>query len=416
MSATAAMPRPLRLLRSLVRPLPLRPRPALPAARLPGGAARSLVLALVVALAACAPQAPPRYFGGPFRGPDPYAQVPRTQVALLLPLSGGNAQLGRAMLNAAQLALFEQGDRTVEFVPLDTGGSPSGAAAAARTAVSNGARIIVGPLTASETSAAAGAARAARAPMLALTNDAAQAGGGVWTLGITPQQQVERAMQVAAATGARRIGVLAPDDAFGRRLAQAARKAAADLDLPQPQIVMHAPRGDMAHAVRQLADATAAVGGPDAVLIGSSGERARQAAAAIASGGFATRPRLLGHALWLEDESLARDPAMEGALFAAPDPSARSGFVARYLAAFDEQPSRIVAVAYDAAGIAARAAGGGRGAMPRLGDGELFLGADGPIRLLPGGQVARGLAVFTFDGSGEPRLVESAAPPGPAGI
>jgi hypothetical protein len=54
--------------------------------------------------------------------------------------------------------------------------------------------------------------------------------------------------------------------------------------------------------------------------------------------------------------------------------------------------------------------------MPRLGDGELFLGADGPIRLLPGGQVARGLAVFTFDGSGEPRLVESAAPPGPAGI
>ena len=375
-----------------------------------------LLLPLLVALAACAPQAPPRYFGGPGRGPGSYAEVPRTRVALLLPLSGGNAQLGRAMLNAAQLALFEQGDRTVEFVPRDTGGSPSGAAAAARAAVSDGARIIVGPLTASETSAAAGTARAGRVPMLALTNDAAQAGGGVWALGVTPQQQVRRVVQAAAATGARRIGVLAPDNEFGRRLAQAARSAAADLDLAPPVVVMHAPRGDVANAVRQLAEASTGTGGVDAVLIGDSGERARQAATAIANAGFATPPRLLGHALWLEDGALARDPAMVGALFAAPDPGARSGFVARYLAAFDEQPSRVAAVAYDAAGIAARVAGGGRGATPQLGGGELFLGADGPIRLLPNGQVARGLAVFTFDGSGEPRLVESAAPPGPAGI
>nr|WP_255575045.1 penicillin-binding protein activator [Caldovatus aquaticus] len=405
--------RPLRLL----RPLLPRPRPALPA--LPcraGGPARRVLLASLLALAACAPQAPPRPFGGfpPFGAPGP-AEVPRSRVALLLPLSGGNAQLGRAMLNAAQLALFEQADRSVEFVPYDTGGSPAGAAGAARAAVAGGARVLVGPLTASETSAAAGTARAAGVPMLALTNDAAQAGPGVWTLGITPQQQVRRVMEAAAGGGARRIGVLAPENEFGRRLAQSARAAAAELALPPPVAVMHAPRGDLAVAARQLHDA--AGGALDAVLVGDSGERARQAAAAIAGAGFAAPPRLLGHALWLGDETLARDPALAGAMFAAPDPAARAGFVARYQAAFDEAPSRLASVAYDAAGIAARAVAGGRGGgAPMLGSGELFLGADGPIRLLPGGQTARGLAVFTFDGSGAPRLVEPAAPPGPAGI
>jgi hypothetical protein len=53
--------------------------------------------------------------------------------------------------------------------------------------------------------------------------------------------------------------------------------------------------------------------------------------------------------------------------------------------------------------------------MPDLGNGALFRGADGPLRLLPGGQVARGLGVFTFDGSGEARLIEPATAPGEAG-
>ncbi len=44
------------------------------------------------------------------------------------------------------------------------------------------------------------------------------------------------------------------------------------------------------------------------------------------------------------------------------------------------------------------------------------MGAAGPLRLLPDGLVARGLAVFALDGSGgEPRLVQPAPVPGAAG-
>ncbi|MBY0339350.1 MAG: ABC transporter substrate-binding protein, partial [Acetobacteraceae bacterium] len=98
---------------------------------------------------ACAPQAPPPGFGQvpAFGGPPPPGgpgfalappaspQVARTRVGLLLPLSGGNAPLGQAMLDAAQLALFEQQDPRVEFLPRDTRGTPAGAASAARDAL-----------------------------------------------------------------------------------------------------------------------------------------------------------------------------------------------------------------------------------------------------------------------------------------
>ena len=95
---------------------------------------------------------------------QPLQEPPRSRIALLLPLSGPQAPLGTAMEQAAELALFERGNRTVDFLPMDTGGTTSGAAEAARRAASAGARVIVGPLTASETSAASGPARAARIP------------------------------------------------------------------------------------------------------------------------------------------------------------------------------------------------------------------------------------------------------------
>ncbi|WP_332837815.1 ABC transporter substrate-binding protein, partial [Neoroseomonas rubea] len=89
------------------------------------------VLAALVGLAACAPQA-----SGPAAGP--LQEPSRNRIALLLPLSGPQAPLGAAMQQAAELALFERGSRGVDFLPMDTGGTASGAAAAARRAVGEG--------------------------------------------------------------------------------------------------------------------------------------------------------------------------------------------------------------------------------------------------------------------------------------
>lgn len=358
-------------------------------------------------LAACAQQA------SPIASRQPLQEPPRSRIALLLPLSGPQAPLGTAMEQAAELALFERGNRNVDFMPMDTGGTTSGAAEAARRASSAGARVIVGPLTASETSAASGPARAGRIPIIAFTNDSAQAGPGVWTMGVTPAQQVRRVMGAAQSGGARRFALAAPDGPFGRALAAAMQAEAATWGLQDPVILLHGARANPASVAQDLA--TRAPGGIDAVMIGSTGAAARAIAAALGPAGLANpAPRILGHALWAQEPDLGQEVALQGALFAAPDPRSRARFDARYEGAFGERPPRLAGVAYDAAGVAARVVLTPPG---RTGPntGEVFDGVDGPVRLQPDGVVQRGLALFAVEPVGEARMVESAPQPGGAG-
>lgn len=363
----------------------------------------------LLALIGCAPQVQPQAW----RPPGPAAQVwqppvaaqavmTRQRVALLLPLTGSNAALGHAMLNAAQMALFEQQDARVEFLPRDTRGTAAGAAAAARSALAEGATILVGPLTLAETAAAAPIARGAGAPMLALTSDETQGGEGVWVAGLGPGQVGRR---LAQATGNGRLGVLVADDEFGRRLVAAIRDGRQASGGQAPVVVPL--RGDPAAAAQALAQQ-----GPyDAVVIGAAGLPARLAAQALPGAGLAQGTRVFGTHLWHEDSQLAQEPSLAGALYPGPDSMVRRDFDARYNAAFGERPARLAGTAYDAAALAARGArDGGRG-LPL---GEAFQGADGPIRLVPGGVLARGIAILEMR-RGEAVQREAAPIPGAAG-
>jgi len=378
-------------------------------------------LGALVGLAACAPQAPAGYGGraAPLFGGQPgleQAPMPdNAKVALLVPLSGPQRALGPAMLNAATLALFDSGARGVELVPRDTTGTAGGASEAARAAIADGARVVVGPLTGPETAAAAGQARSAGVPVLAFTNDGDQAGNGVWATGVTPAQQVRRMVLAAQRAGIRRVGLAGPDGAFTARLASALRNASREAGLSPPVVVTY-PAAARARAAGQIAEEA----GPEGIgllILSETGAGAREVAASLAGAGLqGAPPRLGGTALWAGDASLASEPALTGAWFPGPDPAARNGFDARYQAAFGDRPPRLAATAYDATSAAVR---GLRGGDPRaaanLPVGEALQGAEGAFRLLPDGQVQRALAIYALSPGGEPTAVEPAILPGAAG-
>jgi ABC-type branched-subunit amino acid transport system substrate-binding protein len=373
---------------------------------IPSGVALASLFLLLIG---CAPQ-PPGIAGRPggvasWNAGATAMEGPRLRVGLLLPLTGGNAPLGQAMLNAAQLALFDQGDRRVEMLPRDTRGSPSGAAEAARGALGDGAVALAGPLTLSETAAVVNVARTSQAPVFAFTSDEAQAGARVWVLGLTPGQQVRRIVAAASEAGAHRFALMATDDAFGQRLAGALRAALQQIGAPPPTVVLTPLRGDLAAAARQIA-----AGQPEAVLIGNGGSGARAAGAALAAAFPSGLPRILGTSLWAGDTTIGNEPALANAWFPAPDPEARGRFDAQYSAGFGDRPSRLAGVAYDALALAARTA---RDGGPPIG--VPFLGADGPVRLLEGGVLARGLAIFAVRPGGEAQLIQPAPVPGAAG-
>ncbi len=178
---------------------------------------------------------------GRYRTPsmlDPNAALPggaaAQHVAMLAPLTGPNSERGQSLVQAAQLALSAPGSPILDVK--DTHGTPQGAAAAATEAIAAGAGLIIGPLTGAETAAAAGPAKRAGVAILAFTNDAAQAQPGVWTLGITPAQQVRRLVGASVAEGHGRFAALLPQNAFGTAMADALGQAANAAGVSPPAI------------------------------------------------------------------------------------------------------------------------------------------------------------------------------------
>ncbi len=394
---------------------------------------RAFALALgTLALAGCAvsPAPAPQRPGAVARAAAP-AVVPSSVapagrgVAVLAPLSGANAERGRALVQAAQLALSPPGSPPLDV--RDTGGTAQGAAQAAQAALAAGAGIIIGPLTAAETAAVAPAARAAGVAVLAFTTDPAQAQPGVWVLGITPAQQVRRLVAAASAQGKTRFAAVLPETEFGRAMADALAGAVSSAGLAAPDIRFHAGttasinttmreaadyagrRGPVDAQIRAARAARTAAGrrraeelgrtpippAPmDALLLADTGERLGTIASLLPF--YDLDPpevRVLGPALWAAPAARA-DAELRGAWFAAPDPAARAAFDGQYQAQFGTPAPGLADFAFDAASIARVLAGEGGYSAAALTRPEGFAGVNGVLALQADGTVRRGLALF----------------------
>ena len=336
----------------------------------------------------------------------------RYTVALLVPLSGRGAQLGQAMLNAAQLSLFENFDSDTTLIIKDTGGTPRGAADAAGEALEEGAQLLIGPLFSESVSAAAPVARARGVPMIGFSNDRSVAGEGVYVFGYTPGQQVRRIISFAAASGLRRVAMLVPDSAYGYAVASALEESIAGSRVSIATIEYFATDGsDSMDVVRRIAaldkSATSSAEQPlDCVLIAAGGRQLRSLATLFPYFDVETSGvRLLGTELW-HHETIFGEPALNGGWYAAPPPGTWGNFRQEYQASFDSRPPYRAALAYDAISLAGKLIGTGQinedhsvlsGALSAI---EEFTGIQGMFRFGPGGVAERGLAIYEVSEDG----------------
>lgn len=386
-------------------------------------------------------------------GPQPDAGVKK--IGMLLPLSGRFGKLGQQMANAAHIAVPDGHGVTLDIRDTDAPGQT--AETTARAAIDQGDRVILGPLTASQTASVATLAQPAGIPEFAYTSDQAQAHPGVWVMGVTVEQQVNRLVDAAAGEGRKNFAAFLPESALGHALGDALVKACAAKGLESPQIVFHTGAADsIVSGLKTLANTqsrqdqvaqqaqAAKPAEPDAINpLGSEADTSpaqtatgQTAASQNATGqnaaGTSTpapsvpmppppfdalllgdtglqlatvidglkqasvdphQTRLMGPALWSAFSS--KLAALQGGWFAAPDPAARTDFVQRYRARYGYAPSVLADVAYDTATMAA--------VLSQQPDGfsqnsllrpDGFAGADGTFALHADGSVARGLAVF----------------------
>jgi len=330
-------------------------------------------------------------------------------VALLVPLSGANAELGQALLDATQLALFESaGDRMI-LVPRDTGGNAAGAAGAARAVIGDGARLILGPLLAPEVEAVKPIAQEAHINVIAFSTVTTLAGGNTYLMGFLPRQEVVREVGYARERGLARFAALAPNSPYGHLMADALREVASGSGGSVTKIEFFDPRaGDVSPAIQRLlpgggeGSTAPSPGSPpvasfDALLLPEGGARLKQIAGQVKSASGSAKPvQLLGSGLW-DTPDIGSDPVIVGGWFASSPPEARQDFERRFTATYGHNPPRLASLGYDAAALAAVLARGQAGepfSQQAILNPSGFTGVDGLFRFTPNGLVQRGLAVL----------------------
>lgn len=376
-----------------------------------------LFLSGVLALASCA--SPESGVSSETSPPPPLPQGPAQPAAgtgkaagnvlLLVPLSGPLSAVGQVLANAAKLAIPSGHSPSLDI--RDTQGTPQGAAHAAAAGLAAGDGIIIGPLTAEDTQAVIPIAKQNDVNMLSFTNDGALASPGVWPLGITPTQQVERVVQLASAAGHTQLAGLLPASDFGHRLADALRQEATSLNEPSPDITFYTPGFQNINiAVQQLTGASASTKTPpqfNALFVGATDPNTLAEIANFLPyyGIFPQQVQLMGPTLWSNlATAMAGQTSFIGALYAAPDPAGASAFQTKYQGTYGSMPPGIANLAFDAAALASLAASSGGYTDQTLTAPAGFTGTDGVLVLQADGTVKRGLAAFAVE-PGQPRLV-----------
>ncbi|MEO0879920.1 MAG: penicillin-binding protein activator [Pseudomonadota bacterium] len=353
------------------------------------------------------------------------------RVALLLPFTAeakGVQSVASAMFDAAQMAAFEAGDDTFLLIPKDTRGTPEGAASAARSALADGAEIILGPLFSESVEAVKPVAQAVGAPVIAFSSDVKAGGDGVFLLSFPPEIEIARVTDYAVLNGLSRFGLLAPANDYGERISSSFAEEIyvrggtlvhEERYIQEPDKML-APAKRLARYSREViplemrhdfdpanpgpeGSDQGAVQGYQAVMMPEQGTLLRALAPLLPYYNVdINRIKILGVSAW-NNPRLTREPALRGGWFAAPDPAITDAFKTRYKAAFGAEPPRLASLSYDATLLASNLAKSperNRFSVRAITNSNGYFGADGLFRLRPDGSVERGLAILEIQPGG----------------
>ncbi|MDI9408263.1 MAG: penicillin-binding protein activator [Candidatus Pacebacteria bacterium] len=366
----------------------------------------------------------------------------RVKIALLLPLSGKDSFIGRAMLNAAILAVFDFGDQRLVLQSYDTEGE-GGVKAATRRALSEDVSLILGPLFGRQVAEVAELAARRNINVISFSNDISVAGENAFVFGISPTESLGRVLDYAASKSITSYAALLSDDPFGRRISEILKSQLANVKSNLIRIDYYRPtETNFTEAVQAVAEfderrkgvaamlknqaldplapplparskdaikraqklTTTREVSYQALVLSESGQRLRNLASLIPYYDINTlKVKIIGLNSNFDDRNLLTEPALNGAWFAAPDPAGRREFEKKYAAAFGSEPPRLTSLGYDLVGLAAvltRRGEAGEFTATSLRSRDGFSGIDGIFRFTVNNSTERGLAVMEIQPRG----------------
>jgi len=332
-------------------------------------------------------------------------------VALLVPESdrrGSVRAIADGLAKAASLAAADIGEPRLELRKYDTGGDPRKAAEAAKNAIADGARLIIGPLFSGSAAAVRPIAQASNVSVIAFTTDQSVLGGGLYSIGFLPETDVNRIVSFAATKGERDIALIVPDSPFGGVISRAAQNAAgrsgANIVKTQPFKEDFRALDDTA---KQFAAYYESAPNVDAIIMATNGKSLQGLASFLAFRDvLPTEVKYMGLGLW-DDKETFREGTLRGGWFPGVDPLLKNDFAYRFGQAYGGEPPSISLLGYDAVTVAASLIRGGGFSQQALLSPTGFTGMSGLFRFRSDGRNERALSILSV-GQGSFTVIDPA--------
>ncbi len=371
------------------------------------------------------------------------------RVAVLLPTSGQNAEIGKSIRTGIEAAAIRFAPKGLQISFYDT--AATDIVQTIESALSGNPELIIGPVF-SDNARMLRANKSTRIPALSFTSDTSAVGNGVFSMALMPSNSIEATLQDMYASSNRHFIIIAPNSSSGQIMAGVAKYASNLIGLENVGILYYTERNtdsikDTAinaalypernytstrakeiltaiinneyltktekHSITKQLDninRTDTLGKLpyDSILFLGNGDDTKSLVSFLRYYGIdANEIKFYGTSMW-QDTSLASDVAMNGAKFSAM-PDIPEDFKLVYESATGKSPSRMAVLGYDAMMLAIGALYTNAPKASYLTNPSGYTGATGLFRLHSNGLNERALQIEKLNGDGNTTVVRPAA-------
>jgi len=338
-----------------------------------------------------------------------------TKVALLVPLGSGDTNqedLANNLIRAAKMAITDHPKAKIKMKIYATSGNTLQAGRAARRAISDGVKIIIGPLFSESAVAVGKVAAANNVNVLSFSNTLEVAGGNIFILGNTFQNTADRIIGYASTKGYKSIAIVSPETSAGSIASSAVKSAAAKIGVQVIGSYSYPFSADgIANSASGIARKIRRSKSTAVVLTTDSASGLPLLAERLQARGLPIKNiKVLGLARWDIPQSTLNTPSLRNGWFTVPDGAAINDFNSRFNKIYGTPPHPLAGVAYDGMqAFAILLEQGNLGAAQRsqLTRPQGFQGSSGRFRLLEDGSTQRALSVAEAS-AGALRIISSA--------
>jgi branched-chain amino acid transport system substrate-binding protein len=261
-------------------------------------------------------------------------------VGVVLPLTGEQADLGKAVLNGVELGMF-QSSAPITLYPYDTKSTMDGTVTAVEDAVGHRMPFVIGPMSSAETSTIHAVTAGKSTLILSLSNDHTAITPQVFLQGLTAPLQTKRIIEFARGKGVNTIIGIFRDTPQGHQWAEAFKEYG--------QVFFYNPEDKESKEVKAIGDYINKMD-PGGIFIPEAGNATLSLIANLRyQDANPAKRQLLGSMGW-DQPVMIKDQNLTKAWFVTYDWPAWQKFQDAYKSHFGAEPPKLAFLGYQAIG------------------------------------------------------------------